>query len=273
MISELCTFTLSTGETRVVLRHEGHVEAPNWHPDGSLIVNGAGRLYRVPLAAPALEAIPTGTVAGLNNDHGLSPDARTLAISAKSQDGASCIYLMPVEGGEPRRVTPRTPSWWHGWSPDGARLAYAAARDGGPVAVMTCATDGSDERRLAEGFDHMDGPDYSPDGAWIWFNGEREGRVDLWRARPDGSDLSRMTGGDTVDWFPHPSPDGRHVLYLAYPPGTEGHPAGLDVALRLMPQDGGEGREVVRLHGGQGTINVPCWSPDGAAFAFVRYAP
>lgn len=273
MISELCIHSLAEGETRVVLRHAGHIEAPNWHPEGYLIVNGEGRLYRVPLAAPALENIPTGSVSGLNNDHGLSPDASTLAISAKSQDGVSCIYLMPVEGGEPRRVTPRTPSWWHGWSPDGARLAYAAARDGGPVIVMTCATDGSDERPLADGFDHMDGPDYTPDGAWIWFNGEKDGRVDLWRVRPDGSDLMRMTGGETVDWFPHPSPDGRHVLYLAYPPGTKGHPGGLDVALRLMPQDGGEGHEILRLHGGQGTINVPCWSPDGRAFAFVRYEP
>ncbi len=271
MTSELCTHDLRTGETRVVLRHAGVIEAPNWHPGGFLIVNGGGRLFRVPLDAPRLEAIPTGAVSGLNNDHGLSPDARRLAISAKSETGDSCIHLMPVAGGEPARVTPRTPSWWHGWSPDGARLAYAAARDGRRVGVMTCALDGSDERPLAEGFDHADGPDYAPDGAWVWFNGERGGRVDLWRVRPDGTELQRMTEGGTVDWFPHPSPDGRHVLFLAYPPGTGGHPAGLDVALRLMPQEGGPSREVLRLRGGQGTVNVPCWAPDGGAFAFVRY--
>jgi Tol biopolymer transport system component len=80
-----------------------------------------------------------------------------------------------------------------------------------------------------------------------------------------------MTAGRSVDWFPHPSPCGRHVVYLAYPEGTAGHPGGLDVALRLMPQTGGASREVVRLHGGQGTINVPSWAPDGGAFAFVRY--
>ena len=275
MISELCTFALATGATRVVLRHEGgpggRIEAPNWHSGGFLIVNASGRLFRVPLASPALEEIPTGSVSGLNNDHGPSPDGRTLAISAKSETGGSCIYLMPVEGGEPVRVTPRTPSWWHGWSPDGARLAYAAARGGGPVGVTTCAVDGSDERPLAPGFDHADGPDYAPDGAWIWFNGERDGSADLWRVRPDGTDLERMTEGETVDWFPHPSPDGRHVLFLAYPPGTRGHPADLPVALRLMPQDGGGSREVLRLRGGQGTSNVPCWAPDGGAFAFVRY--
>jgi hypothetical protein len=82
-----------------------------------------------------------------------------------------------------------------------------------------------------------------------------------------------MTGGPTVDWFPHPSPCGRHVLYLCYPPGTVGHPGGLEVGLRLMPQEGGASREVLRLWGGQGTINVPCWAPDGQAFAFMRFVP
>jgi Tol biopolymer transport system component len=272
MRSELCLHDLSTGETTVLLTHDGVIEAPNWHPGGFLLVNGGGRLFRVPLDEPALEEVPTGAVGGLNNDHGISPDGRTLAISAHDEARRSCIFLVPVEGGEPARVTPKVPSWWHGWSPDGSRLAYVAARDGGPILPYTCALDGSDEVRLCDGFDHVDGPDYTPDGDWIWFNGEREGRVDLWRIRPDGTGLERMTEGETVDWFPHPSPDGRQVLFLAYPPGTRGHPAMLDVALRIMPAEGGESREVVRLRGGQGTINVPCWAPDGARFAFMRFA-
>lgn len=274
MRSELCLHDLASGETSVLLTHEGVIEAPNWHPDGFLLVNGGGRLFRVPLDAPALHEIPTGSVGGLNNDHGLSPDGRTLAISAHDADRRSCIYLMPLEGGEPTRVTPKVPSWWHGWSPDGSRLAYVAAREpGGPILPHTCALDGSDEVRLASGFDHVDGPDCTPDGRWIWFNGERDGRVDLWRVHPDGTGLERMTQGETVDWFPHPSPDGRHVLFLAYPPGTKGHPAMLDVALSLMPQEGGEPRELLRLLGGQGTINVPCWAPGSHGFAFMRFVP
>lgn len=273
MRSELCLHDLGSGETRVILTHEGIIEAPNWHPGGFLLVNGQGRLFRVPLDRPRLEPVPTGRIHGLNNDHGISPDGRSIAISAKSETGKSCIYLMPVEGGEPRRVTPEVPSWWHSWSPDGARLAYAAVRrDEGPVSLWTCAVDGTDEVCVAEDFDHIDGPDYTPDGAWIWFNGEAQGRVDLWRIRPDGTGRERMTAGDTVDWFPHPSPDGRQVLYLAYPPGTLGHPANLPVALRMLPAEGGESREVLRLLGGQGTLNVPCWAPDSRAFAFMRFA-
>ena len=271
MISEVCLFDIMAGETSVILRHDGHIEAPNWHPDGWLLVNGGGRLYRVPLAAPALIAVETGHATRCNNDHGFSPDGRWIALSDSSRTEGSCIYILPAAGGVPRRVTPKVPSWWHGWSPDGARLAYAGARGGGPVLLYTCALDGTDERCLTPGFDHVDGPDYSADGAWIWFNGQRDDAVDLWRVRPDGTEMERMTDGDGVDWFPHPSPDGENVVYLAYPAGTRGHPGGCDVALRLMPQSGGPGREICRLHGGQGTINVPSWAPDGHAFAFIRY--
>lgn len=272
MRSEVCTFDLASGAVTVVLRHDGHLEAPNWHRSGHLIVNGDGRLFRLPLDAPRLEAIDTGPLTGLNNDHGLSPDGRTLAVSDKTETGQSCIYLMPLTGGAPQRVTPRVPSWWHGWSPDGARLAYVGVRHrGGAVSLYTCALDGSDECCLAQDFDHIDGPDYTPDGAWIWFNGERDGAVNLWRIRPDGTGAEVMTDGPTVDWFPHPSPCGRHVVWLCYPPGTRGHPGGRDVTLRLMPQAGGPSRELIALHGGQGTINVPSWSPDGGHFAFVRY--
>ena len=273
MQSELCIFELATGRTQFLLRHDGQIEAPNWHPDGYLIVNGGGLIYRVPIAAPALQLIDTSFATGCNNDHGLSPDGLTLALSDKTETGQSCIYTMPLSGGPPTRVTALVPSWWHGWSPDGARLTYVGVRRaGGPVSLYSCALDGSDERCICDSFDHIDGPDYTPDGEWIWFNGERTGAVDLFRIRPDGSGLEQMTNDTAVNWFPHPSPDGQHVVYLAYPSGTTGHPGDLDVALRIMPAAGGPTRELVRLHGGQGTINVPSWAPDSRRFAFMRFS-
>ncbi|MCC7319532.1 MAG: PD40 domain-containing protein [Rubellimicrobium sp.] len=275
-MSEICILDTASGDILPVLAHEGHVEAPNWHPDGFLLVNGGGRLFRVPLDAPRLEPVETGRLRALNNDHGISPDGRMLALSDKGDGGLSAIHLMPVAGGPAVRVSPPgVPSWWHSWSPDGARLAFAGVRGGpgGPVAILTCALDGTDEVCVTADFDHADGPDYSPDGEWIWFNGERGGAVDLWRIRPDGTGLSRMTGDDAVNWFPHPSPDGAQVVYLAYPPGTRGHPADMEVTLRIMPAGGGEARILTALHGGQGTINVPSWAPDSRRLAFVRYRP
>ena len=269
--SELVVHDLSDGSETVVLATEAIIEAPNWTPDGkALIVNGGGLLFRVALDAPALERIDTGFATRLNNDHGLSPDGQTLAISDKVETGESCIYLLPAGGGTPERLTPKVPSYWHGWSPDGQTLAYCARRGGGYV-IATCALDGSDEMVLTEPSYHSDGPDFSPDGQWIWFNCDAPGHAQIYRIRPDGTDMQRMTQDARVNWFPHPSPDGAAVLYLAYPEGTMYHPAGLDVELRLMDPDGGNIRTIASLYGGQGTINVPCWAPSGAAFAYMRY--
>lgn len=261
---------LASAGTRSVLETDRPVEAPNWHRDGYLVVNAGGRLYRVALDAPGLIEIDTGFATRLNNDHGISPDGKRLAISNHTLPGQSCIYTLPVAGGTPQQVTENTPSWWHGWSPDGARLCYPGVRDG-QFDIYTVPVEGGEETSVTDGrFVHTDGPDYTPDGAWIWFNAETDGRSDLWRIRPDGTDLEQMTAGDSVDWFPHPSPDGTHVLYLAYAPGTLGHPAERWVELRLMPAAGGASRALHRLFGGQGSINVPSWAPDGEAFAFVE---
>ncbi|MEM8730729.1 MAG: hypothetical protein AAGF79_12500 [Pseudomonadota bacterium] len=271
MQSSLEIYDLESERTTILLQTDAHIEAPNWAPSGDwLLVNADGRLYRVDLARPAMDPFDTGDFTQCNNDHGFSPDGALIALSDKHLTEQSCIFVMPTAGGTPQRVTSATPSWYHGWSPDGARLIYTCVRDG-IFGIATCAPDGGDETVLISGPGHYDGPDYTPDGAWVWFNSDRGGVMDLWRMRADGSDPQRMTDGEEVDWFPHPSPDGRHVLYLAYPPGTEGHPFGRNVTLRLMPIDGGEARPLLALFGGQGTLNVPCWSPDGSRFAFVRY--
>lgn len=270
MRSQLCLYDLQSEDITVLLEHSGHIEAPNWHRDGYLIVNGDGRLYRVPLESPALQLIDTGHANACNNDHGISPDGTRLVISDASRTEGSCIYTLPAAGGVPVRVTQGVPSYWHGWSPDGRTLAYVGKR-GGRFVLLTCPVSGGDETIVTDAFDHVDGPDYTSDGQCIWFNGERAGRVDLWRIRPDGTALEQMTGDDAVNWFPHPSPDGKYVLYLAYPAGTKGHPYGLDVALRLMFAAGGAPRTLCQLWGGQGTINVPCWAPDSRRFAFMRY--
>ncbi|TYR33154.1 hypothetical protein FY036_08845 [Mesorhizobium microcysteis] len=273
MKSEIVTHDLATGSERVVLATDQLVEAPNWSPDGKFIVfNGEGLIWRLDLAAGARpERIDTGFATGCNNDHGISPDGTTLVISDKTETGHSCIYTLPIAGGAPKRVTQNVPSWWHGWSPDGKTLAYAAARDG-VMGIYTIPAAGGEETCLIDGGGHYDGPDYTPDGDWIWFNSDRGGSMQLWRVRPDGSGMGRMSDDDRVNWFPHPSPDGAAVLYLAYEAGTEGHPRDREVELRLTNPDGGDIRTAVSLFGGQGSINVPCWAPDSTAFAYVRYA-
>jgi Tol biopolymer transport system component len=272
MRSSLEIFDLETETTAVVHRTDRLIEAPNWSPDGSeLVFNGDGRLFRLTLGGVGEpQEIDTGFASELNNDHGISGDGTLIVISDQTEAGESCIYTLPYGGGAPRRVTDRTPSYWHGWSPDGSTLAYCAKRDG-VFDIYSIAVEGGPERRLTDGAGHSDGPDYTPDGEWIWFNSSRAGAMSLWRMHPDGGGLERMTEGGRADWFPHPSPDGRHVAFLAYAPGTAGHPRDRDVELKLMPAAGGDPRTLLQLFGGQGTINVPSWSPDGKKFAFVRY--
>jgi len=272
MPSSLEIFDLDTGEARQVLATDRLIEAPNWSPDGRfLVVNGDGRLYRVALADPGLVEIDSGFARKCNNDHGISPDGTLLVISDQTEAKDSCIYTLPIGGGAPRRITANRPSYWHGWSPDGGTLAYCAER-GGAWDVYTIGVGGGEETRLTEGVGASDGPDYTPDGKWIWFNSSRSGSMQLWRIRPDGTGLAQMTGDARVNWFPHPSPDGASILYLAYANGVTGHPRDHDVELRLIDPDGGSVRTLVALFGGQGSINVPCWAPDGRRFAFVRYS-
>jgi len=262
-----------TGATRIVWQTERLVEAPNFSRDGRfLIVNDDGLLYRLPLRGGRPVKIDTGFATRCNNDHGISPDGALLAISDKVQFGKSAIYLLPSEGGPPRLATPNLPSYWHGWSPDGGTLAYCGIRDG-LFDIYTIPVTGGEERRLTFGEGRNDGPDYSADGEWIYFNSSRTGRMQVWRVRPDGSEPTRITDSPYGDWFPHPSPDGRHLLVLSYDGDVFDHPRDLTVRLRLMDVDGGNPRVLFELFGGQGTMNVPNWSPDGTEFAFVRYAP
>jgi Tol biopolymer transport system component len=274
MKSFLEIFDLASGSARSVLSHDGVIEAPNWDPSGdSLLVNGGGKLFRVPLDAPRLVPVDTGFAARLNNDHGISPDGKTIVIS-NHRDRGSEIFLMPATGGEPKLVSPDAPSWWHGWAHDGQRLAYVAARGGDRVIdVYTIGIGGGAETRLTQGEGHCDGPDYSGDGARIYYNCDRDGHAQIWVMNVDGSDQRKLFADDHVNWFPHPSPDGAHLVYLAYPPGTTGHPANLPVALCLAAPDGTNRRRILEFTGGQGTINVPCWAPGGPAFAYVRYQP
>ncbi len=263
-----------TGKT-VIYSANQVFEAPNWTPDGKdLILNSLGRLWRLPVAGGEPVAIDTGTVKKINNDHGISPDGSLLAISARQ------IYVLPAVGGTPRQVTDLIPSYYHGWSPDGRTLAYCARR-GDNFDLFAIPVAGGFEQRLTEHAGYDDGPDYSPDGRWIYFNSDRSWSWDIWRIPADGAGAGdaraeRITHDDREDWFPHPSPDGRSMVFISFPKGTKGHPADKQVVLRRMPLptdavSAGPISVVAELFGGQGTMNVNSWSPDSRRFAFVSY--
>lgn len=269
--STLETVEIATGIRRIVRRAVEHFEAPNWTNDGKfLYYNGGGKIWRIPAGGGTPVHIPTGEVQ-VNNDHGLSPDGKTLVISGRTGRGQSQIFTLSAEGGTPKLITPQMPSYWHGWSPDGKTLAYCASRNN-EYDIYTIPVDGGEELRLTTATGLDDGPEYSPDGRWIYFNSERSGLMRIWRMKADGSGQEMVsTGPDAADWFAHPSPDGQWIIYISYDKSVKGHPANKDVTLKLAPASGGPARVLVTLFGGQGTMNVPSWSPDSKHVAFVSY--
>ncbi|HLI76827.1 MAG TPA: hypothetical protein VKV02_07770 [Acidobacteriaceae bacterium] len=284
LYSTLETVIVNSTDRRVRHTEAVHFEAPNWTRDGTaLIYNQDGGLRRwtlddgvhpndrtIPLQTASMP-IPTGAQTKCNNDHGLSPDGTQIAISDSSVDGKSHVYVLPLAGGTPRLVTKEGPSYWHGWSPDGSTLAFTGQRRG-EFDIYTIPAGGGAETRLttAPGLD--DGPEYSPDGQWIYFNSERTGHMQIWRMHPDGSGQEQVLQDENNDWFPHLSPDGKRMVFVAYKPGVKGHPPNEDVALVMVSLPDRKTTVLASLFGGQGTMNVPCWSPDGTKVAFVSYA-
>ncbi|MCI0391549.1 MAG: hypothetical protein MOB07_22635 [Acidobacteria bacterium] len=269
--STLETIAISSKDRRVIYHARDHFEAPNWSRDGKyFLFNRGGRIYKLHVIGGEPQLVDTGFATRCNNDHGISPDGTQLVISDQSQERKSIIYILPIAGGTPRRITPLGPSYWHGWSPDGKTLAYCAERNS-EYDIYTIPVGGGEEKRLTSTPGLDDGPDYSPDGQYIYFNSERTGTMQVWRMKTDGSDQQQVTSDDYNNWFPHPSPDGKWIVFLSYEKDVKGHPPNKDVMLRLMPIGGGEIQVLAKLFGGQGTINVPSWSPDSRNLAFVSY--
>jgi TolB protein len=251
---------------------QGRFEAPNWTRDGkAYLFNRNGRIERLPVDGNTSTVIDTGFANRCNNDHGISPGATELAISDNSQgDHESQVYIVPIGGGTPRKITEKSPSYWHGWSPDGKTLAFVGQRDG-EFDIYSIPAAGGSETRLttAKGLD--DGPEYSPDGNYIYFNSERTGHMQIWRMKPDGSEQEQVFSDDLNNWFPHISPDGQWMAFLTYEADVKGHPENKNVMLRLMSLSDKKITVLAKLFGGQGTINVPSWSPDSKRLAFVSY--
>ncbi|MBC7389452.1 MAG: TolB family protein [Opitutaceae bacterium] len=270
--SSLEIYDLKTAKRGTVYKNDQHFEAPNWSRDGKLLVyNSLGKIYTIPVIGGKPELLNTGFAQKCNNDHGISPDGKQFVVSHHEESsGKSMIYTLPMSGGEPTLITKNAPSYWHGWSPDGKTLAYCAERNG-EYDIYTIDVDGSEETKLtsAKGLD--DGPDYSPDGKFIYFNSVRSGKMKIWKMKTDGSDQTQVTFDEYNDWFAHPSPDGKWLVFVSYEPEVEGHPANKNVKIRIMPTKGGKIKTLFSLFGGQGTINVPSWSPDSKKFAFVSY--
>lgn len=276
--SRLEILNVFDGKRKIIHEDSGRFEAPNWMPDGKrLLFNQGGSIYTIPIEGGTPEMLNTGNVRRNNNDHVISFDGKMLGISSHRDGmtgGGSTVYYLPLTGGDPKMVTDSTPSYLHGWNPNGKEVVYTAQRvskepayniykkpvNGGPEVQLTFNKSG-----LA------DGPEFSPDGKYIYFNSTKTGTMQLWRMKPDGSGQEQLTFDQYNNWFAHVSPDNQWIAFISFPPtvAPDDHPFYKRVMLRLMPVSGGPIKVIAYLFGGQGTINTPSWSPDSKRIAFV----
>ena len=272
--SRLEILEVEKGVRKVVHTDPGSLQGPNWTKDGkSLIYNSNGLLYNFDLNTLKPSKINTGLADKNNNDHVLSFDGKMIGISSNhslADSSNSVVYYLPISGGTPKRVTPKSPSYLHGWSPDGKSMVYTGGR-GGEYDIYKISVNGGKETRLTTTKGLDDGAEYSPDGRYIYFNSVRSGTMQIWRMKPDGKNPEQITSDEFNNWFPHISPDGKWILFLSFMKevNPSDHPFYKHVYLRLIPVSGGKASVVAYLYGGQGSINVPSWSPDGKKVAFV----
>lgn len=255
------------------------LEAPNWAPDGDgLLLNGDGVLWRLDLEPRvSLATVPIDDLPPINNDHVVDAPRGLIYLSAN--DGH--LYVAPITGGAATQISHDSTRhhYLHGVSPDGTTLAFVDLPKGevgatGRLSLIPAA--GGDTIYPAAGSRHIDGPEYSADGAWIYLNteefGTQAGHAQLARVPAIGGEVEQLVVSDTVDWFPHLSPDETHATYISFPTGTLGHPADLEVQIHVVDtSDWTTPMLTIPLFGGQGTLNVNSWSPDGRRFAYVAY--
>jgi Tol biopolymer transport system component len=280
--SQLTTIGIDGTDPLILFETEELIEAPNWTPDGRFLVfNAGGDLYMIDATRAAKpRKIPVEHVHTFNNDHVISPDGKHIYGSASGH-----IYRLPVLGGVASKVSNDHDSsrcfnyFLHGVSSDEKQLAYVAVESDGQdrfgirrIATLDLIT-GLDAYHT--GTDMIaDGPEYSPDDRWIYFNMTAVGKTpehQIYRILAGDGTVEQLTADERSNWFPHVSPDGKWVAYISFPPGTAGHPGNLDILIKIMSSEGANARTLVSVFGGQGTMNVNSWSPDSRRLAYVAY--
>jgi dipeptidyl aminopeptidase/acylaminoacyl peptidase len=250
------------------------MQSAHWAPDRkSVLVHEEGRILRIPYLTPDAggtpQSIGTGMLTDCSGNFGLSPDGQSLAVSCvAAQGGLHQVYVLPASGGDaPRAVTAGArASFFHAWSPDSRTVAFTRGSADKADIFIVPAAGGTEVRLTSDTLN--DGPDYSPDGKYIYFDSSRSGTLQIWRMLPDGSLPEQLTDDEHSNHSPHVSPDGRTVAFLSQPAGAG---AGIAAtALKVMGLGDGLIRTVAEFRGNRGSLSMYGWG-DANHVAFVSY--
>ncbi len=278
MASRIEILDVANGHRKTIYESDGRIQSPNWMPDGEgLLLNAEGSLFTIPVAGGTPVELNTGDIKRSNNNHLISFDGKMVGFTSHRDGGdgdGSTVYTMPISGGEPRMVSENAPSYLHGWNPNGKELLIAGKRNGRDTLNLykVYLKDGGETALTSNPSGIVEGPEYSPDGKFIYYNSNASGKMQIWRMTADGSSKEQLTFDQYYDWWPHVSPDGNLLAFISYPTDIDpnGHPYNTEVMLRVLKLNAPGGpRVVAHLYGGQGSMNVNTWSPDSKRIAFI----
>lgn len=167
---------------------------------------------------------------------GFSADGSLVTVWARSKDGSRSgdinIMAVPTAGGVLRAYIPGAAEV--AWSSDGRRIVYHTTAPGDPMFVAASAGGAAQRIYTAPAGVHCHFQAWSPDDAFIYFaRGVPPDHWDLWRIRPSGEGLERLTYHNSI--VNHPVLiDARTLLYLASDvPGAGPWLYGLDLRRRV----------------------------------------
>ena len=179
----------------------GSWSAPDWSPDGSLIV------YQCrPTGICVMNADGTN-IRQLTSTDDMFPrwshDGRRIAFQSL-RDGQWEVYVMSADGSNQTNLTrdPSTADWQPDWSPDDSKIAFTRWTEAYHDYVYVMNTDGTGAHPIT-GNEHNEHPVWSPDGARIAFNSGRGGRLrNVYVMGADESNPTRLTDRDdwATDW-------------------------------------------------------------------------
>lgn len=222
------------GKVALVHPHEGEVEVMDWAPRGTrplawspdhrrllylMLQRGVAQIYEYDLDAKRLKAITVGTRPHFAASYG--PDGK-IAFSRYTplsrEGGGIRIFVRDPETGRARPVTPGPADSKPSMAPDGRFVIFEQRDEKGRarIARLDLGPDlepQGEVRVIGMGQD----PEITPDGQWVVYAAPLDGRLRIWRMRPDGSGKQRI-GPHIVDkdeMDPSVSPDGRFVVFVS----------------------------------------------------------
>ncbi len=186
----------------------------------------------------------------------ISPDGKIMVFGS-DRDGPTNLYLMDLASHEVTRLTSNPANdWGPVWAPDGSRIAFYRAGPGLVPTVYVVELLGSEETAVTDGVVPANAVDWSSDGEWLFVWMAPEGSFDIYRIRPNGTDLDQITDSPGSEGPGAVSPDGTLIAFSYAGPGGSRD-------IWVMGVDG-SGRRQLTDDPAEDWTTEPVWSPDGS---------